>query len=111
MESVTLTVASRDFYGQRLLPPTPTSKRLRTYAGDYYSEDLETYYTLVATDEGLAVRRLRGADLVLVPVDDDRFMERPSGGLTVRFGRNRFGNVRGFTLSVDRARGIVFRKQ
>ena len=54
---------------------------------------------------------IRGNDLVLVPVDEDRFMERPSGGLTVRFRRNRFGNVREFALSVDRARGIVFRKQ
>ena len=111
MESVMMTVGSRTFDGQRLVPPTLTKKQLRSYEGRYYSEELETFYTIVATDNGLAVRRLRGIDLALVPVDEDRFMEHPAGGLVVRFGRNSFGNVRRFALSVDRARGISFRKQ
>ena len=111
VESVMMTVGSRTFDGHRLLPPTLTKKQLRSYEGRYYSEELETFYTIVATDNGLAVRRLRGNDLALMSVDEDRFMEHPTGGLIVHFARNRFGNVRRFALSVDRARGIPFRKQ
>jgi len=111
MVKVVMSVGSQQFTGKRLKPVNLKTRQLRAYEGRYFSEELETFYSIVATDDVLTVQRLRGADFPLVPIEEDRFLEQPAGGLELRFNRNRFDKIRGFTLSVDRARGISFRRQ
>ncbi len=97
--------------GRRLAPLKLTTTQARAYPGAYFSQELGTTYTIVRNGDGLVVQRLRGEDIVLMPVDQDRFIGSAMRDLTLRFDRRASGRVRGFELSVDRARGIRFEKQ
>ncbi|UCG72390.1 MAG: serine hydrolase [Chromatiales bacterium] len=111
VNEVQLQVPGRTLRGQRLAPITLTAAQARAYEGKYFSDELETYYTIVRADDGLTARRLRGEDIGLKPIDADRFIEAVGGDLTVRFLRKRSGRIKGFEISVERARGIQFKKQ
>lgn len=110
VDKVLLQVPGRALRGQRLAPIALSTAQARAYEGKYFSEELETYYTIVRADDGLTARRLRGEDIKLKPIDVDRFIESAGGDLTVRFLRKRSGRVKGFEISVERARGIQFKK-
>jgi CubicO group peptidase (beta-lactamase class C family) len=97
--------------GQRLHPYDLSKKDARAYEGTYRSDELDTTYTIIHDDGGLRAARPRSDDIVLTPIDDDRFIEPDAGDLTVRFVRARSGRVRGFELSVERAVGIEFKKR
>ncbi len=97
--------------GERLQPYDLSAKAARAYEGAYRSNELDTTYTIVADNGGLRAKRQRGDDIVLTPIDKDRFIEADAGDLTVRFERARTGRVRGFELSVERAVGILFEKE
>ena len=108
---VLLQVPGGALQGQRLAPIALSAAQARAYEGKYFSEELETYYTIVRADDGLTARRLRGEDIKLKPIDADRFIESQGSDLTVRFLQKRSGRIKGFEISVDRARGISFVRQ
>jgi len=110
VDKVLLQVPGRALQGQRLAPIALSIAQARAYEGKYFSEELETYYTIVRADDGLTARRLRGEDIRLKPIDADRFIESAGGDLTLRFLRKRSGRIKGFEISVERARGIQFKK-
>lgn len=111
VNKIMLQVPGRELQGRRLAPMALTATRARGYEGKYFSEELETYYTIIRADDGLIAQRLRGDDIALKPIDEDRFIESAGGDLTVRFSRKRSGRVNGFEISVERARGIKFTRQ
>lgn len=111
VSSVVMQVPGRKLEGRRLEPLVLTPKQLRAYEGTYFSDELEAFYHIVSDEGGLIVERLRGVDIALTPIGDDRFIESGPGGFTLRFKRKRSGRVRGFELSVERARHIEFDRQ
>lgn len=112
---VVLRLPARAVQGQRITLPLLDREALRSYAGKYFSDELGVTYEISERRKGLhgglIVERLRGPDIVLTPIGDDRFVERETGDLFVQFTRNRAGRVRGLALTVERARNIQFEKK
>ena len=82
---------------------------LASFAGRYFSEELETFYTMSVEDGKLVIRHRRFGPVPLTHTNGDSF----SGTLPVSevvFRRNADGNVTGFDAGNGRARGIVFQK-
>ena len=82
---------------------------LASFAGRYFSEELETYYDLSVEDGKLVIRHRRFGPAALTHTSGDSF----SGTLPVNsvvFKRDAAGNITGFEAGNGRARGIVFTK-
>ena len=86
-----------------------TSVNLESFAGRYFSEELETFYDLSVEGGKLVIRHRRFGPVALTHTNGDSF----SGTLPVSeviFHRDAEGNVTGFDAGNGRARGIVFKK-
>jgi CubicO group peptidase (beta-lactamase class C family) len=82
---------------------------LTSFAGRYFSEELETFYDLSVEDGKLVIRHRRFGPVALTHTNGDNF----SGALPVTqvvFRRDAEGKVTGFEAGNGRARGIVFKK-
>jgi CubicO group peptidase (beta-lactamase class C family) len=80
------------------------------YPGTYSSEELlDAKYVVSADKAGLALKTRTVPRAALRAMAPDKFTV-PGYGLNVEFGRDPGGRVDGFTVSVGRAAGIVFRK-
>ena len=82
---------------------------LASFAGRYFSEELETFYDLSVEGGQLVIRHRRFGPVALTHTSGDTF----SGTLPVSqvvFRRDAQGNVTGFDAGNGRARGIVFKK-
>jgi CubicO group peptidase (beta-lactamase class C family) len=85
----------------------PSRAELDAYTGKYYSEELETIYTIAVKDSNLVVQHRRMDDLEMTPVNKDTF----SGGYPIAelvFMRNNKGEIIAFTVSNIRTRGVRF---
>jgi CubicO group peptidase (beta-lactamase class C family) len=95
----------------RLAPWAPTADELNAYAGRYYSEELETFYTLVVEDSALVVQNRRFEDdVALTAKAKDAFTGAAFFLNEVEFMRSEDGAVAGFTVSNGRTRGILFER-
>lgn len=86
-----------------------TSVDLTSFAGRYFSEEMETFYDLSVEDGKLVIRHRRFGPVTLTHTNGDNF----SATLPVTqiaFRRDAQGNVTGFDAGNGRARGIVFAK-
>ncbi len=107
----------------------PSVDDLRGFAGRYYSEEIETFYTVVfqeaseaeedtapgadatsgddddAAEGHLVLRHRRLDEARLSPGDEDTLS---GGGLTLSFERDRNGTILGFYLSNTRTRDVRF---
>ena len=82
---------------------------LATFAGRYFSEELETFYDLSVEDGKLVIRHRRFGPVPLTYTTTDTF----SGTLPVSqvvFKRDAEGKITGFEAGNGRARDIVFTK-
>ena len=84
----------------------PTVDRLAEYAGTYHSTDLDVEYRLRAEGRRLTLRHRKIGEVRLTPTFDDGFY---GGGWYFTFDRGARGEVRGFSMSVLRARKVRFR--
>ena len=89
----------------RMAPFAPSPSQLDAYAGEYYSTELDTRYTVSRKDSVLTVRGRKIEPVTLVAVFADAFQAEGAG--TIRFERTR-GRVTGFRLSDDRVRNVAF---
>ena len=78
---------------------------LADFAGRYFSDEIETFYDIVAEDGELVMKQRRLDDATLEPGQPDTFS---GGGFTFRFERDRNGQVIGFYLSNGRTRDVRF---
>lgn len=85
----------------------PTADDLEEFAGRYFSEELETFYTLEMEEEELHLRHRRMAGGALEPSETDTFS---GAGLTLSFERDRNGQIIGFYASNGRARDVRFER-
>jgi CubicO group peptidase (beta-lactamase class C family) len=93
--------------GRRVVENPPAD--LSSFAGRYFSDELETFYDLSVEDGKLVIRHRRFGPVTLTHTSGDSF----SGPLPVTqvvFRRDAEGNVTGFDAGNGRARGILFKK-
>lgn len=82
----------------------PTPEALVGFAGRYFSEELETFFTLVMEDGALVLHQRRMEKAKLTPGEEkDTFTGRD---LAFAFERDRNGEVIGFYLSNSRTRNV-----
>lgn len=82
---------------------------ITSFAGRFFSEELETFYDLSVEGGQLVIRHRRFGPVALTHTNGDTF----SGTLPVSqviFKRDAQGDVTGFEAGNGRARGIVFKK-
>jgi CubicO group peptidase (beta-lactamase class C family) len=103
---VTLHAGSVVRYARRVEGAHPTAEQLRAYAGKYYSEELDTLYTVSARDGNLFVRYPRG-EVEMTPTVADAFATPfPLG--TFEYHCSDLGHCDSFTVSTDRVRRLRF---
>lgn len=85
----------------------PGVEELMAFVGRYFSEELETFYTIALVDDHLEVRQRRLGDTNLTPGSEDVFS---GGGLELSFERDRNGEVIGFYTSNVRTRDVRFQR-
>lgn len=93
--------------GRRVVEKPPAD--LTSFAGRYFSEELETFYDLSVEGGQLVIRHRRFGPVTLTHTNGDTF----SGTLPVSqvvFRRDAEGTVTGFEAGNGRARDIMFRK-
>lgn len=90
----------------RRAPLAMPAGALASYAGDYFSEDLNSVYRVTAADSTLALKTGTSNGITARPVFADTFV---SGQITIQFQRDATG-VTGFEISHPRARRLVFLK-
>ena len=97
---------SREYPLKRIVRETPSAAALQACAGDYYSEELRTLYTLEMRQGKLVVRYPRGV-LELRPINPDVFQAGyPMGTITMK--RDAKGNCEGFGVTTGRVRNLRF---
>ena len=89
-------------------PVTPSAAQLASYAGTYWSDELDTRFTVVVRDGGLVLRERLGDETKLAPTFADGFTS-PAG--TVIFSRDPAGRVSGFGIWAGRIRNVQFRRE
>lgn len=83
----------------------PSPAELNAYAGRYFSEELEAYYTMSVKDGALMVENRRSGAVKLSPGAKDTFVVDAT---TLNFERDRNGQVIGFYAGNTRTRDVRF---
>ena len=83
----------------------PTAEDLADFAGRFFSDELETFFTFTAEDGKLGMYQRRLGRRPLTPGEEDNFS---GDGLSFAFERDRNGQVIGFYVSNGRTRDVRF---
>ncbi|HZD04536.1 MAG TPA: hypothetical protein VE173_06450, partial [Longimicrobiales bacterium] len=94
----------------------PTPEELQDFTGRFYSDEIETFYTVSleepeADSEGephLVLSQLRLGEIALRPGERDTFRGR--NGITLEFERNRRGTVIALYADATRTRDVRFER-
>lgn len=106
VRDVTLVTEGDSTRFEPVAAPPLTPRALASYAGSYWSEELETRVTVAVRDSTLVVKRRPAEETVLRPLFADGFSG--SGVGTVVFSRDRRGAVDGFGIWAGRVRDVRF---
>ena len=87
---------------------TPSAAQLASYAGSYWSDELDTRFTVAVRDGGLVLRERLGDETRLTPTFADGFAS-PAGAVV--FSRDSAGRVSGFGIWAGRIRNVQFRRE
>jgi CubicO group peptidase (beta-lactamase class C family) len=86
-----------------------TDVPLAQYTGRYYSQELDTYYTISITENQLIVHHQRNKDILLNAITIDRFHSKTWFFKNIAFKRTN-GIVSGFTISNRGVENLAFKK-
>ena len=89
---------------------TLTPEQLAEFEGDYYTEELDTTYTIVVSENGLVAKHRRHDDILLT-YTDGHFLGNTWFFPDIRFTRDDTGQVTGFRLTGGRVRNLHFEKR
>ena len=103
---VTLRQGGLDHYAKRIESAHPTPGRMRAYSGSFYSDELDTLYTVSSHDGRLFVRYSRGQSEMKPTIADIFEAELPFG--TVTYKCSAHGRCDSFTVSNGRVRRLRF---
>jgi CubicO group peptidase (beta-lactamase class C family) len=107
----TLHQASQDMSAKKIIPPTLSPEQLAEFAGDYYSDELGTTYTVEVKDGKLVAQHRRHNDVDLTPTDVDQFAGDKWWFSRVHFMRSENKKITGFKLGGGRVRNLRFDKR
>ncbi|NAS31086.1 serine hydrolase [Flavobacteriaceae bacterium R38] len=83
---------------------------LKEYTGSYYSEELETSYSLAIKNGKLIIQHLRLKGVELKPIKNNLFISDNRNFNQVEFIRNKAGDVTAFSVSNSGVEGLKFNK-
>jgi CubicO group peptidase (beta-lactamase class C family) len=90
----------------QLVTFAPSAAEIRSYAGDYRSDEIGVTYTVDARDTALVVKSTGRPDVTIAPFSTDVFVGDGVG--IVKFSRDDRGATTGFTVNRDNARDVRF---
>jgi hypothetical protein len=96
---------------KRLNSTPATAAQLAQFAGDYYSPELGTTYTLVVKEGKVVAQHRRHDDISLTELDGDLFSSNRWFFQTVQFTRDSEKRITGFRLTSGRVRNLRFERQ
>jgi CubicO group peptidase (beta-lactamase class C family) len=111
VERLTVLQGGQEMPGRRVEPFEPTAEQLAQYAGDYYSPELGTFYSIAVKEDLLVALHRRHGEIELTPTTTDEF-----SGDEWYFGRAKFerdddGGVTALRVSSGRVRNLRFERQ
>lgn len=84
---------------------TPIPSELLAYAGDYYSDEVDTTYQVYVADGKLYIRQEHGKPVALGPLVKDEFQK---GRRKVKFGRNSSGEIADVRMDAEGVSSLRF---
>jgi len=91
-------------------PYRPGPDQLAAFEGDYFSDELQTFYEIALKDTLLVLHIPNTSEIKLSPVEEDVFKGDVFFIGQMEFHRDDRGWVKGFEVSNGRTRGIRFEK-
>ena len=96
---------------EKLVAPPITAEALGAYAGRFYNDELETFYTLKVNEEGkLMAHHRRYEAFGISHLEGDDFAGGQWFLSSIKFARDPTGRVIGFEGGNGRTRGVWFRR-
>lgn len=86
----------------------PVGNDLKSYEGDYRSNELETVYHLILKEHNLIIRHRWLGEIKLKPVTKDFF--KTSMGFYVKFNRNNNGYISNMSINYGRTLNVIFNR-
>ena len=103
---VTLRRDGEESYGKRITRVHPTSERLQAYTGTFYSDELDTVYTVSVREGKLFMRYPRG-ETEMMPTVADLFNTSFRRG-EIEYQCKNDGDCDSFSFSNGRVRNLLF---
>ena len=110
VDGATLTQGGQQIHATRLADDSvwkPATADLAAFEGRFFSQEIETFFTIALKNDTLVARQARLDDATLTPGAKDTFA---GGGFTFSFERDRNARVIGFYLSNGRTRNVRFER-
>jgi CubicO group peptidase (beta-lactamase class C family) len=85
----------------------PSADDLEAFTGRFFSEEIETFFTITLDEDHLVLKQRRLEDADLTPGEEDEFS---GGGFQISFERDRNGQVIAFYLANTRSRDVRFER-
>lgn len=100
------------YSGKRVIldPPNAAELNLAAFAGQYYSPEVETYYTLVIEDGQLIAQHNFNPDMAFKPIAKDAFITGSWFFSRLEFERDSKGTVTGCKVSGQNSKNVRFQK-
>lgn len=111
VSQLTLHQHGQDIVANRIDAPLFDSNQLEQFAGDYYSEELGTFYTISIKDSMLVARHRRFGEIQLSPTIKDQLSGNKWWFQNVNFIRDENQMVTGFNLTGGRVRNLLFTRK
>ena len=86
----------------------PVGDDLKTYEGDYWSNELETVYHLILKKDNLSILHRWLGKIKLIPITKDFF--KTDMGFFVKFSRNNNGHISNMSINYGRTLNVVFNR-
>jgi len=89
----------------------PSLEALKAYTGKFYSDELETFYTITLKDSFLIAEHRNLKDIKLTPTENDTFSGDVFFMNELLYKKEENGEFSSFTINNGRTKGILFTKQ
>jgi CubicO group peptidase (beta-lactamase class C family) len=94
----------------KYIPAAYDANVLKQFTGEYYSPELNTYYTFSVEDDNLVANHTRLGNFKLKAIKNDFFIGNKGSIQKVVFLRNELGKIVGLNISSSRAKNVKFNK-
>tara|TARA_R110000868_G_scaffold306734_1_gene567990 strand:- start:22715 stop:24715 length:2001 start_codon:yes stop_codon:yes gene_type:complete len=91
-------------------PWAPSESDIKNYTGTYFSEEIETFYTVSWSDSSITVNQRLIGDIEFSPIEEDKFTSS-SIVSEISFQRDENGKVSALLVSNGRTLGVRFEKK